>query len=70
MILKCFEAGECSTSSNQLMAKLGLVVTPTVVVDLIIGVLRFAWWKSLVSNVSEQDWRWLECQRDAAYPTC
>lgn len=43
MVLKCFEAGECSTSSNQLVAKLGLVFTPIVVVDLIIGVLRFTY---------------------------
>lgn len=41
MILKCLEASECSTSSNQLVAEFGLVLIPIVVVDLIVGVLRF-----------------------------
>ena len=41
MILKCLEASECSTPSNQLVAKFGLVLIPIVVVNLIVGVLRF-----------------------------
>jgi len=41
MILKCLEASECSTSSNQLVAPAGLVLTLVAVIDLIVGVLGF-----------------------------